>query len=265
MSDEKSGGTGPHRVSRARYYANLLQGSAYTLAKGLALPFVRREVTRDGAYQMSFPVSAYAPWATDGDFQAVYGRIRKHTLVDELRCYELWSLVSELRSVPGAIIEVGVWRGGTGALMAARARQVGIQDPIYLCDTWTGVVKTSSADPYYRDGKHDDASMAGVRELLASLQADGVELLQGIFPDDTGHRAQGPVRLCHIDVDVYQSAADVFAWVWPRLSPHGAVVFDDYGAAATPGVARFVDEQRGQPDRLVLHNVNGHGLIIKRG
>ena len=26
-------------------------------------------------------------------------------------------------------------------------------------------------------------------------------------------------RLCHIDVDVYQSAKDVFDWVWPRLSP----------------------------------------------
>lgn len=260
MTDEKV------RVSRARYFARLLGGSAYTLAKGLALPFVRRDVTRDGSYQMSFPVSAYAPWATDAAFQAVYSRIRQHTLVDELRCYELWSLVSELRDVPGAMVEVGVWRGGTGALLAARARQLGIEDPVYLCDTWTGVVKTSGADPYYHDGKHSDATRVGVEQLLASFDLRRVELLQGIFPEETARAAEGHVfRLCHIDVDVYQSAADVFAWVWPRLSPGGVVVFDDYGGAATPGVARFVDSLRGHADRLVLHNVNGHGLVIKRG
>ena len=48
-------------------------------------------------------------------------------------------------------------------------------------------------------------------------------------------------RLAHIDVDVYQSAADVLDWVWPRLSPGGVVVFDDYGFPATPG-HELVDE-----------------------
>ncbi len=55
--------------------------------------------------------------------------VRRNTLVDVWRCYELWSLVGELRDVPGAILEVGVWRGGTGALMAARAARVGHRRP----------------------------------------------------------------------------------------------------------------------------------------
>jgi hypothetical protein len=29
-------------------------------------------------------------------------------------------------------------------------------------------------------------------------------------------------------------------------------------------VTQFVDQQRGREDRLVVHNLNGHGLVIKR-
>ena len=192
--------------------------------------------------------------------------MRRNTLVDIWRCYELWSLLGEMRDVPGAILEVGVWRGGSGRLMAKRAAELGFDDRVYLCDTWKGVVKTGAVDTYYRDGKHDDASNErSSTQLVADLGLNNVECLQGIFPDDTGDQVvDDTFRLCHIDVDVYQSAKDVLDWVWPRLSPNGVVVFDDYGFPACPGITQFVDEQRMLDDRLVLHNLNGHGLIVKR-
>ena len=34
------------------------------------------------------------------------------------------------------------------------------------------------------------------------------------------------MALCHIDVDVYQSARDTVEWVEPRLTSGGAIVFD---------------------------------------
>jgi len=252
-------------MSLLRYYGRLARQSAFSIAKGVALPFVRGEAVRSGAHEMAYPISTYAPWQSDQDFRHVYDQVRKHTLVDVWRLYELWAIVGELADVPGAILEVGVWRGGSGALMAARAAALGIEDQVYLCDTWEGVVKTGALDTYYRDGKHDDTSLGIVEKLLADMRLDRVECLQGIFPDDTGDKvADQAFRLCHIDVDVYRSAKDVLDWVWPRLSAQGMVVFDDYGFPACPGITRFVDEQRMQADRLVLHNINGHGLIVKR-
>lgn len=174
-------------------------------------------------------------------------------------------LVGELTEIPGGLLEVGVWRGGSGALMAARLESLGISDPVYLCDTWEGVVKTGPRDIYYHDGKHDDTSRKTVEVLVRKLGLGHVELLQGIFPDDTGRRIENQrFRFVHIDVDVYQSARDVFEWVWPRVSTGGIVVFDDYGCPATPGVTQFVDEQRSLTDRLLLHNLNGHGILVKR-
>jgi O-methyltransferase len=249
----------------ARYYGGLLRHGGFSLAKGIALPLVRREAVRSGAHAMAYPVSTYAPWQSDPEFRRVFDAVRRNTLVDVWRCHELWGLVGELVEVPGAILEVGVWRGGSGALLASRAASLGITDRVYLCDTWEGVVKTGPADIYYHDGKHDDTSRATVERLIASMGLTNVSLLQGIFPDDTaGEVAEDRFRFVHIDVDVYQSAKDVFAWAWPRLSDGGIVVFDDYGCPATPGVTSFVNEQRGLPDRLLLHNLNGHGIVVKR-
>jgi O-methyltransferase len=214
---------------------------------------------------MAYPISTYAPWQSDAEFQRAYRRVRRNTLVDVWRCYELWSLLGELRDIDGDVLEVGVWRGGSGALMAARLAGLAGTARVHLCDTWEGIVKTGPADIYYHDGKHDDTSKETVERLVASMRLTNVELLQGIFPEDTGNAlAARRFRLVHIDVDVYKSAKDVFQWAWPRLERSGVVVFDDYGCPATPGVTKFVDEMKGMEDRMLLHNLNGHGIVVKR-
>jgi O-methyltransferase len=252
-------------VSYVSYYGRLARQAGFSIAKGIALPFVRHEAVRSGGHEMAYPIATYAPWRSDHEFRRVYDAIRRNTFVDVWRCHELWDLIGELRDVPGAILEVGVWRGGTGALMAARAAGLGLDETVYLCDTWRGVVKTGEVDIYYRDGKHDNASPAIVERLLAGLGLGNVELLEGVFPDETGDRIDDETfRLCHCDVDVYESAKGVLDWVWPRISPGGVVVFDDYGFPACPGVTKLVDEQRMRDDRIVLHNLNGHGLVFKR-
>ena len=53
-------------------------------------------------------------------------------------------------------------------------------------------------------------------------------------------------------------------WIWERLVPGGMIVYDDYGWDTTPGIARYVDGQLPLNDRIVLHNLNGHAIIIKR-
>jgi O-methyltransferase len=218
----------------------------------------------DLKYGGIFTRSSYTPWKGDADFQRVFSVIRSNTLVDEYRCYELWTLCGQLDPLePGDILEIGVWRGGTGCLLAARSKGSG--GTVFLCDTFSGVVKSGDQDSGYIGGEHADASKAMVLELAARMSLPNVEVLQGVFPDATGNRIGGRrFRFCHIDVDVYESAAQSFAWVWPRLVPGGVVVFDDYGFYSCGGVTRFVEQMRGGHDRVVLYNINGHAIVIKR-
>ena len=217
-------------------------------------------------YSAAVPMATYAPWNVDAEFQAVYKVIPGNTLVDIYRCWELWKLVEQTAHRDGAIIEVGVWRGGTGGLLARRSALCGRRDPVYLCDTFEGVVKAGARDTRYHGGEHADTSVIEVERVLAAVEVANVRILKGIFPDHTAHLipANERFRFCHIDVDVYQSANDVMAWVWPRLVPGGIVVFDDYGFRACRGVTDLVNEMS-QQDRLVLHNLNGHAVAVKIG
>ncbi len=67
-----------------------------------------------------------------------------------------------------------------------------------------------------------------------------------------------------VHVDVYQGAKDIVAWSVERLVKGGFIVFDDYGTSTTIGVTRLCEELENDPRFLFIHNINGHGLLIKR-
>ena len=217
-------------------------------------------------YSPVTPFATYSPWNKDGLFQQAYALVQGYTLVDKYRCYELWKLIEQSSKLnKGSIIEIGVWRGGTGALIARQAKNCAIDDRVFLCDTFTGVVKAGLKDSSYKGGEHADTTRPLVEELIfKQMNLDNVEILEGIFPDKTGHQIEGrQFRFCHIDVDVYQSAKDIIDWIWDRIVPGGIVVYDDYGFKGCDGITKYVEEQMNFKDRLVFHNLNGHAIILK--
>jgi len=210
------------------------------------------------------PDATYSPWQGASAFRKAYDAIEKHTLVDVYRCYSLWGLIEQVAGIEGNVLEVGVWRGGTGCLLGLAMKEAKIDGKLYLADTFTGVVKAGKTDSDYKGGEHADTTLETVKSLLAVNQVDNYAILPGIFPEQTAALIEsGPIRFCHIDVDVYQSAKDVFDWVWPRLEVGGMVVFDDYGFARCSGVTKFVNGLAHRDDLIFVHNLNGHALLIK--
>jgi len=223
----------------------------------------------DGLYYgYSFPSANYAPWEGDTPFMNIYNQIKANTLVDIYRCYELWQLVQKMHTLdPGAaILEVGVWRGGTAGIMAKQLSILKSSTTLYLADTFTGVAKAGANDSFYSGGEHNDTSQQIVEDVLKNKsQYPHYKILRGIFPEDTADEISGNEHfgICHIDVDVYDSAKDILEWVWDKMIIGGAVVFDDYGFHSCTGVTKLVEGYRSYPDRQVIHNLNGHAIMIK--
>ena len=223
----------------------------------MAQPGVRYEAIGTGAQ--------YSPWNLDDQFIATLARVEGFgaTLVDRQRCYELWTLVEQTAKLPGDILEVGVWKGGTGVLMAQKVALHESDTTVILCDTFSGIVKAGVDDPFFLDGMLL-AARWHLEALVKDFDLHNIEICEGIFPDQTGHLiADRRFRLCHIDVDVYQSAQDILEWLWPRMVVGGVIVYDDFGFHGCPGIVKHVEEQKFFLDRLVLYNLNGHALVIK--
>ncbi len=230
-------------------------------------------------YEKVLPLANYAPWLNDVEFATLLAAIEGNTLVDMYRCYSLWKLVEQAVQHEGDLLEVGVWRGGTGALIAyqaSRAKPVSAQrtpeangpsEPsraVFLADTFNGVAKAGPRDSYYRGGEHANTSQEIVESLLGDVGISNAILLEGVFPEDTGDLIDDHLFcFCHIDVDVYQSARDVFEWVWPRLTVGGIVVYDDYGFYGCEGVTAHVNEIFPDARRTVVHNLNGQAIVVK--
>ena len=216
-------------------------------------------------YAQAHPNATLAPWLADAEFMAAYERAKHNTLVDIYRMFDLWTLVAETAKAGGDIVEIGVWRGGSGCLMAKKAQLIGGGATVWLCDTFEGVVKAGSEDSNYRGGEHRDTDVSIVEKLAADLGVTNTKTLVGIFPDQSGAKLEAKrVRLLHIDVDVYQSAKDCVDFLWDRMPSGAAAVFDDYGFPGCEGVTRCVDEFRARSDIFYIHNLNGHAVLIKR-
>ncbi|TVR71562.1 MAG: methyltransferase [Spirochaetaceae bacterium] len=209
--------------------------------------------------------SDYRPWEADLSFLASWKKVRDRTMVDCARLYELWELAGQIPpDLPGAVLEVGAWRGGSAALLGLRLRELGDYRPLVVADTFEGVAKAGEKDPYYRGGEHADTSLDSLVSFMEDLAIPDVTVLAGVFPDETAHRVPvADIAFCHIDVDVYQSARDVFEWTWRRMPVGGIVVFDDYGFLGCEGVTRYVHTLRDNHDLVVTANLNGHAVVVK--
>lgn len=223
-----------------------------------------RLFTRDSLYSGYLTQASYSPWKKDKTFLDLFQRVKAFTLVDKYKAYSLYMLVQQVSKLKGALIEIGVWRGGSGLLIAKRAEMCGIEDNIYLCDTFSGVVKAGESDPDFVGGEYADTSSEAVKALINDFNIRNTFVLEGIFPDETASMVRDKqIRFCHIDVDTYQSAKDILDWVWPRLCNGGILVYDDFGFPKTRGIRKHVEEQLNMPDRIVIHNLTGQGIVIK--
>lgn len=97
--------------------------------------------------------STYSPWYDDVKFLECYKLSCNNTLVDIYRCYELWNFIKRNSQIKGDVLEVGVWKGGTGSILA-KATELYSDGTVYLADTFKGVVKATDKDSIYKGGEH---------------------------------------------------------------------------------------------------------------
>jgi O-methyltransferase len=199
------------------------------------------------------------PWRDEPEFVVLFREIQERTLVDESRCFTLFQLAGQARSLPGDVVEIGVYKGGTARLLA---RSFGPTDKtVHLFDTFSGLPDPDPARDYHQTGEFGDASLESVRRYLADC--GNVMLYPGRFPETAGPVESGRFCLAHVDIDLYRSAVDCCEFLYPRLVPGGLMIFDDYGFRSCPGVKRAVDEFFEEKPETPVYLPTGQSLVIR--
>lgn len=181
----------------------------------------------------------FSPWFGQA-FAPYFALAAPRTLVSVDRCYVLYTLLKQSLALEGDVVECGVYRGGTAAMMARVIGESGLAKKLYLFDTFGGMPETDAARDWHQEGDFSDTSLD---EVKAFVNAPGIaEFRQGFIPETFAGLDALKIAFAHIDVDIYRSIINSVEFIWPRLASGGFIVFDDYGFDTCPGARQAVDD-----------------------
>jgi O-methyltransferase len=180
------------------------------------------------------------------------------------------------RGVEGAIVECGVWRGGSMMTAALALMDRGqTQRALWLYDTFEGMSEPTAADRSH-DGlsaqKQLDTTARGqgvwceasLEDVQANLRSTGypwerIHFQRGKVEDTIPAALPGAIAVLRLDTDWYESTRHELQHLYPLLQPGGVLIIDDYGH--WQGARQAVDEYfAGQS--IYLHRVDYTGRLM---
>lgn len=226
------------------------------------------------------------PKDIDSDAIKIIESVEPYTLLDWERLFAFIAAVRYVarHKIQGAVVECGVWRGGSIAAAALALKATGDSRPMYLFDTFEGmsapeemdkkVGGNSSAIEQFaalKTGSESSdwhrATVEDVAHNLATLglARDDFHFIKGMVENTIpGHTPAEGIAVLRLDTDWYKSTKHELEHLFPELTPGGVLIIDDYGA--WEGSRRAVDEYlEANNIRILLTRVRDSAIGIKQG
>lgn len=140
-------------------------------------------------------------------------------------------------AIPGDFIETGVWRGGCCIFLRGLLAANGITDrKVYVADSFAGLPPPKPERFPQDEGLNlhlYPALAVPLEEVKANfarygLLDDQVVFVEGLFQESLPALEAGPFALLRLDGDLYESTYAALDALYPKLSPGGFVILDDF-------------------------------------
>jgi O-methyltransferase len=174
--------------------------------------------------------------------------------------------------IPGDLVECGVWRGGACILMRAVLAAYGDETRcVWLADSFAGVPRPDRANYKADKGIRLDlfASILAVSEaeVRANFQRyglldDQVRFLPGWFKDTLHDAPIDRIAVLRLDGDLYESTIQALDALYPRLSPGGFCIIDDYAVKACRQAVSDYRAKHGVSAEIV--DIDGIGVLWRK-
>ena len=208
----------------------------------------------------------------DMEFQKLYQRVgpTKYTMTSMEKCYSLYKAIQYIANgdIPGDIVECGVWRGGSAMLSALTLIELKqTQRKIYLYDTYEGMPEPTEKDidihgiPYRLIWqKEKDLLTVPLGEVKKNMFSTGYPsenliFVKGKVENTIPRITPYQVALLRLDTDFYESTYHELVHLYPKVSPRGVILVDDYGhfQGAREGTDKYFNEFS---QNILLHRID---------
>jgi O-methyltransferase len=219
----------------------------------------------------------------DDEAKEIIRAVRPWTMTGPDKIYALIQAVRYVarHRIPGDVVECGVWRGGSMQAVARTLASAGdTSRDLHLFDTYEGMPPPSDRDVRRSDERTADellatespeeskvwavATLEDVQDGFSQVPypAERVHFVKGKVEDTIPGHAPEQISILRLDTDWYESTRHELEHLYPRLSPGGVLLLDDYGywEGAREAVDEFL-EQSGE--RLLLMRMASGRLAVK--
>ncbi|MBD0741646.1 TylF/MycF/NovP-related O-methyltransferase [Streptomyces sp. CBMA152] len=165
------------------------------------------------------------------------------------------------RRVPGAVVEIGTFRGATALWMSAVLDTLGDEDrEIHVYDSFQGLPTPSDHDSDHLRGGDLVASPGDVRALHNTWGKRPPEIHAGWFHEILPLALPREIAFAYLDGDFYGSTLAGLEHCVPRLVVGAVLLIDDYADTAVnprawdglPGVKRACDTYFASPSPVTV-------------
>jgi hypothetical protein len=272
-----------YQASRAEAYAAKAQ--AHEEQARRLLSRLSSQVARIEALTKPKPKPPPAlPADYDDAMREIWPRVKDRTMTGHEKVFLLTQAVQYLERyrISGAVVECGVWRGGSMLAVAEMLLRLGSTGrDLYLFDTFEGMSEPGDRDVHLWTGSHaseliadkiggapiwEAASLEDVRSAFAVLAypQHRLHFVKGKVEDTIPAEAPEEIALLRLDTDWYESTRHEFEHLYSRLVPGGILIIDDYGSwqGSKEATDQFLD-LTGEP--IMLVRVNRGRVGVKPG
>jgi O-methyltransferase len=168
------------------------------------------------------------------DFSDIAHSMLSMQRLDNLQ-YAVETVLSE--KIPGDFIETGVMRGGAVILMRAILKVHGCTDRVvWAADSFEGL-PAPDVEKYPEDRGAEwhlrPLTEVGVDMIQRNFERYGLldnhlKFLRGWFRDTLAPAPIERLAILRLDGDLYESTMDALVPLYPKVSPGGFVIVDDY-------------------------------------
>lgn len=214
-------------------------------------------------YRFNIPEVWYSPWNEHIEFNSLYAVIRHGTLISRRKLFDLYQIGLQInRDANGAILEIGTYRGGSGALLAL----VFAEKPLIFWDIWSKDVEEDNTfvkKIYSVVGDLDQAKH--LLKKIGTHSATNASFVDDIFPNSSIISGwAGEISMVHFDIYDSNAFTRGIEMLWPLLSVGGIFVVGGYGAISLNPLTDAVNLFVNGSNCLFIESQSGMGLIIKR-
>jgi hypothetical protein len=188
----------------------------------------------------------YIPFELERRVEARDWPSQAHTMIGVRRLDHVQRFVTELLAddVPGDLIETGVWRGGSVIFMRGMLEAFDVRDRVvWVADSFEGFPTTPEQGVTARSwtsmtqepDPQSQAVLTGISfdDVRKNFERYGlldeqVRFLRGWFHHTLPSAPIERLALLRLDGDLYDSTRDALEALYPKVSPGGYVIVDDY-------------------------------------